>query len=67
MAKLVLARTRADTSKWNRLYNMNSSEDKDLGIKGWLSGKGPKAKPQESKTGQLFSINIGLPCCPLST
>jgi serine/threonine-protein kinase len=31
---------------------MNSSEDKDLGIKGWLSGKVPKAKPQESRTGQ---------------
>jgi serine/threonine-protein kinase len=31
---------------------MNSSEDKDLGIKGWLSGKALKAKPQEPKTGQ---------------
>ena len=31
---------------------MNSSEDKDIGIKGWLSGKKPKAKPQESTTGQ---------------
>jgi hypothetical protein len=31
---------------------MNSSEDKGLGIKGWLSGKTPKAKPQESKSGQ---------------
>jgi TolB-like protein/tetratricopeptide (TPR) repeat protein len=32
---------------------MNSSEDKDLGIKGWLSGKKPKVKPQESKTEQV--------------
>jgi adenylate cyclase len=32
---------------------MNSSEDKGLGIKGWLSGKVPKVKPQESKTGQV--------------
>jgi adenylate cyclase len=39
-------------SKWDRLYRMNPSEDKDLGIKGWLRGKVPKAKPQESKTGQ---------------
>ena len=31
---------------------MNSSEDKGVGIKGWLSGKVPKAKPQESKTEQ---------------
>jgi TolB-like protein/Tfp pilus assembly protein PilF len=31
---------------------MNSSEDKDLGIKGWLSGKVPRVKPQESTTGQ---------------
>jgi TolB-like protein/Tfp pilus assembly protein PilF len=29
---------------------MNSSEDKELGIKGWLSGKVTKAKQQESKT-----------------
>jgi serine/threonine-protein kinase len=32
---------------------MNSSEDKDLGIKGWLSGKVHKAKQQESTTGQV--------------
>jgi len=32
---------------------MNSSEDKGVGIKGWLSGKVPKAKPQESTTGQI--------------
>jgi TolB-like protein/Tfp pilus assembly protein PilF len=31
---------------------MNLSEYKDLGIKGWLSGKKPKVKPQESKSGQ---------------
>jgi TolB-like protein/Tfp pilus assembly protein PilF len=31
---------------------MNSSEDKSLGIKGWISGKVPRAKPQESQTGQ---------------
>ena len=29
---------------------MNSSEDKGVGIKGWLSGKVPKAKPQEPTT-----------------
>lgn len=37
---------------------MNSSEDKDLGIKGWLLGKGSKVKPQEaralSKTGKAI-------------
>jgi TolB-like protein/Tfp pilus assembly protein PilF len=33
---------------------MNSSEDKDLGIKGWLWGKKPKGKLQESKTGQAI-------------
>jgi adenylate cyclase len=32
---------------------MNSSEDKGVGIKGWLSGKVPKAKPKESGTGQV--------------
>jgi adenylate cyclase len=32
---------------------MNSSEDKGVGIKGWLSGKVPKVKPQESTTGQV--------------
>jgi len=32
---------------------MNSSEDKGLGLKGWLSGKVPKAKPQEPVTGQV--------------
>jgi adenylate cyclase len=32
---------------------MNSLEDKDLGIKGWLRGRGPKVKPQESNTGQV--------------
>jgi len=37
----------------DRLYRMNSSEDKDLGLKGWLRGKVPKVKPQESKTGQV--------------
>jgi adenylate cyclase len=31
---------------------MNSSEDRDLGVRGWLSGRVPRAKPQESKTGQ---------------
>jgi len=31
---------------------MNSSEDKDLGVKGWLLGKKPKVKTQESPTGQ---------------
>jgi len=31
---------------------MNSSEDKGIGLKGWLSGKTPKAKPQESKIEQ---------------
>ena len=30
---------------------MNSSDDKGVGIKGWLSGKVPKAKPKESKIG----------------
>ena len=34
------------------LFRMNSSEDKELGIKGWLRGKVPKAKPQEPTTGQ---------------
>jgi adenylate cyclase len=32
---------------------MNSSEDKGLGVKGWLLGRVPKAKLQESKTGQV--------------
>jgi len=32
---------------------MNPSEDKDLGIKGWLVGKKSKVKPEESKTGQV--------------
>jgi len=32
---------------------MNSSEDKGLGLKGWLSGKVPKPKPQEPVTGQV--------------
>jgi TolB-like protein len=32
---------------------MNSSEDKDIGIKGWLRGKVPKAKPQEPSTTQI--------------
>lgn len=33
---------------------MNSSEDEELGVKGWLLGrKVPKVKPQESKTGQV--------------
>jgi len=31
---------------------LNSSEDKGLGLKGWLSGKVPKDKPQEPKSGQ---------------
>jgi len=31
---------------------MNSSEDKGVGIKGWLSGRVPKAKSQESTIGQ---------------
>ena len=31
---------------------MSSSEDKDLGVKGWLLGKKPKVKTQESPTGQ---------------
>ncbi len=31
---------------------MSSSEDKSLGIKGWISGKVPKAKSPESQTGQ---------------
>jgi TolB-like protein len=33
---------------------MNLSEDKDLGIKGWLSGKKPKGKAQESNNGQAI-------------
>jgi TolB-like protein len=32
---------------------MNLSEEKDIGLKGWLRGKAPKVKPQESKTGQV--------------
>ena len=32
---------------------MNSSEDRGVGLKGWLSGKVPKAKPHESKSGQV--------------
>jgi TolB-like protein/Flp pilus assembly protein TadD len=32
---------------------MSSSEDKGVGIKGWLRGKEPKVKPQESTTGQV--------------
>ena len=32
---------------------MSSSEDKDLGLKGWLSGETPKIKPQESKSEQV--------------
>jgi adenylate cyclase len=39
-------------SKYDRLCRMNSSEDKELGIKGWLRGKVPKAKPQEPTAGQ---------------
>jgi len=35
------------------MCGMSSSEDKGVGIKGWLSGRVPKAKPQESKTGQV--------------
>ena len=40
-------------SMWDGLYRMNSPEDKELGIKGWLSGKVPKTKQKESKTGQV--------------
>ena len=36
-----------------RLFRMNSSEDKDIGLKGWLRGKVPKVKPQESTAGQV--------------
>jgi TolB-like protein/Tfp pilus assembly protein PilF len=31
---------------------MNSSEDKGVGLRGWLSGKVPKPKPQDSTAGQ---------------
>jgi adenylate cyclase len=32
---------------------MNSSEDKGIGIKGWLRGRVPKVKPQEPTAGQV--------------
>lgn len=34
------------------LHHVNSSDDKGIGIKGWLSGQKPKAKPQDSKAEQ---------------
>jgi len=39
---------------------MNSSEDKELGLKGWLRGKVPKAKPQEPTSARELKLSESL-------